>query len=130
MKMLLCVIKAVSLSSVLLFLCITSCTFNEKRAHQKSDQKIPHDYPDKKPDSIDKAIDILMVVLSDEQKHEIKNKTKEELIHYHFSLGLWIRNNFGLWGDNTQLLNELGGGHPDDASHVLLTKLWMKLNEL
>jgi len=100
----------------------------EKSSESVIDLKVfPHGYPEIKPDSIEKAIDILKVVLTDEQISDISQKNKDDLISYHFSIGRWIRNNFGLWNDHSDLRNELGGGHPDDASTVLLEKLWESL---
>ena len=140
-------IKRLSIFNVILIMlmsfCFVSCanfetssfpsgpsSTNEKTNEiNKGKKKLPHGYPEIKPDTIDKAIDILLVVLTEDQKSQIKNTKKGDLIKYHLSLGMWIRNNFGLWHNNIRLLNELGGGHPDDASFVLIKKLWKELNE-
>lgn len=86
----------------------------------------PHGFPDVKPDSIQKAIDILRVYLSDEQQKELAEKESHGLYEYHFSLGLWIRNNFGLWEPDSGLMADLKSDnpfmHPDSASRVLLEK--------
>jgi len=43
-------------------------------------------------------------------------------------LALDIRNSFGLHNENSLLLKSLGYFvHPDDASGVIITKLWEKL---
>ena len=45
----------------------------------------------------------------------------------HFSLGAYIRNNFGLWGGNRALLDDCGVDDADDASGVILRALYRKL---
>ena len=50
-----------------------------------------------------------------------------DMIEYHFSLGMWIRNNFGLWGEDSKPRKVLGPAHPDDASGVLINKYWHSL---
>ena len=47
----------------------------------------------------------------------------------HRSLGMWIRNNMGLWSGNPELLEDTGATHADDASGVILRKLWKELRE-
>jgi hypothetical protein len=38
-------------------------------------------------------------ILSEKDKAEIKNlKSRDETINYHHGLGMWLRNNWGLWG--------------------------------
>ena len=91
-------------------------------SHEPAEKQMPHGYPDRKPDTIQEAIDILNAVLTEDQKHDIANCRETDLIQYHFSLGLWIRNNFGLWQGNSRLLEELGAYHADDASFTLIEK--------
>jgi hypothetical protein len=46
-------------------------------------------------------------------------------------LGQRIRNEFGLWAGNTELLSSCGSEtmHPDHASRVILRALWEKLRK-
>jgi hypothetical protein len=49
----------------------------------------------------------------------------------HFGLGLWLRNNWGLWSGSrlaTYLHDSLGLRHPDDMSGLLLDTYWRSLN--
>lgn len=45
---------------------------------------------------------------------------KSELIGLHFGLGMWIRNNLGLWKGNDELMQAIRERdqaiHPDDVS--------------
>jgi len=68
-------------------------------------------------------------------KVQIANLRQDELIYLHFSLGMGIRNLFGLWAGNGELLKPcslLAGVnhiHPDDGSAVIITELWKRLRE-
>lgn len=56
-------------------------------------------------------------------------KTEEEMIvEYHFSLGMSMRNSWGLWGGGplAEHMNKLGFHHPDDISGVILETFWCK----
>lgn len=95
------------------------------------EKEYPHGFPDKKPDTIDKAIDILKVVFTPEQLSELASKEKSHIFEYHFSMGLWIRNNFSLWKPDSQLMDELKEHHPfmhpDSVSRRLIEFLWEDL---
>jgi hypothetical protein len=41
----------------------------------------------------------------------------------HFGLGLWIRNELGLWKGNGDLMEAIGCCHPDDASGPIFSAL-------
>jgi hypothetical protein len=48
----------------------------------------------------------------------------------HFGLGMWIRNNLGLWQGNHVLLAACGGLGPDDTSAVVIEAIWQHLRDL
>jgi len=70
-------------------------------------------------------------ILLTKDKQEIKTlKTREETLNYHHSLGLWMRNNWGLWGGSrlqTYLFNH-GCSQPDDMSSTILEYYYDWLN--
>ena len=47
---------------------------------------------------------------------------------FHDGWGMRIRNGYNLWHDKT-LVNALGGGHPNDASMVIIRVVWQALRE-
>jgi len=49
----------------------------------------------------------------------------------HHGLGMWIRNNWGLWSGSrlAKYFNEMGIHHPDDMSSVILTSFHRQLND-
>ena len=81
----------------------------------------------KLPETIDQAVDELLRVLPKDNTAEITAMSKDDLIALHFGLGMWIRNNLGLWGGNRKLLQATGKEHPDDASGVIIDALWQRL---
>ncbi len=56
-------------------------------------------------------------------------KSMDDMDEYHFSLGMYIRNEFGLWKADSELhdyLVGLGMRHPDDMSSVILESFWCR----
>jgi hypothetical protein len=65
--------------------------------------------------------------LSEKDKAEfVALPKREDMILYHHGLGMWIRNNWGLWaqGPLAQYFLERGSNHPDDMSHTILLHYW------
>jgi hypothetical protein len=66
--------------------------------------------------------------VSEEDKTAIAHMSASELIDPHFSLGMYIRNAFGLWQGNHALLMSCSAAgrpiHPNDASGVIIEALW------
>jgi len=79
------------------------------------------------PKTVDEAVDRLLTELEPADQREIRSKAKDDLIVYHISLGLYIRNSFGLWGGNWALLRSADENHPDNASGVIIEALWKRL---
>lgn len=78
------------------------------------------------PVTVQEAIDRLLLVLSDEDKRTIAAMAEEDLYDLHFTLGLAIRNAW-LNQVDSYLRAACGTFHPDDASHVIIKKLWRAL---
>jgi hypothetical protein len=60
-----------------------------------------------------------------------KLKAREsEATNQHFGLGLWMRNNWGLWGDShlNRYFHDKGIFHPDDMSGIILKTYIRHLN--
>ena len=81
------------------------------------------------PETLIEAVNRLMMVLDGEQKIAIATMQEEDLIALHFSLGMAIRNAFGLHKADSKLLVTCGVKHPDDASGVIIKALWIRLNK-
>ena len=100
------------------------------------DQKVinPNKMPNEEknyPKTIAEAVDRLLSTLSEEDKEAIKNTAKNDLLDLHFGLGTYIRNAFGLWDKNEELLKACCPHYPlceaDEASGVIIDALWEKL---
>jgi len=66
-------------------------------------------------------------MLPEIDRKEISAVTKrDEMIQYHFGLGMWMRNNWGLWGGSRlqKYFTDKGMTHPDDMSSVILLYYW------
>ena len=70
-------------------------------------------------------------ILSDKDKEYIKGlPKKDDTIDLHFSLGMWIRNNWGLWGGSLQIyFLKKRINHPDDMSGKILEAYYDWLNK-
>jgi hypothetical protein len=82
------------------------------------------------PITVDETVTQLIFVLDNEHKQFIATMPESDLINLHFSLGIKIRNAFGLHNQDSPLLKSLGYFvHPDDVSMVIINALWKKLNQ-
>jgi hypothetical protein len=91
------------------------------------------------PETVTEAIERLMTVLEGEHKIALAIMRKEDLVDLHFSLGMAIRNAFGLHEPGSKLLASCNNAihpnasynatHPDDASGVIIQALWIKLTQ-
>jgi len=98
------------------------------------------------PKTVSQAVERLMTIMEPEMKAEVAELAEKDLVNLHYGLGSDIRNGFGLWNDNQELLDDclrLGRSplyatepgepvavriHPDDASMVILRSLWDRLH--
>ena len=81
------------------------------------------------PTTVDEAVDLIIVHMTEEEKEELCSTSKEGLLMFHFELGMCIRNSFGLWKGNTELLESCGAAfmHADSASVAIIEAVWQRL---
>jgi Domain of unknown function (DUF6794) len=109
-------------------LLLISCAAVQKRsgadetAHLTKDIYIPRD--------LDDCFAQLKQLLEPVDIEKMKSGTENDMIEYHFTLGLWMRNNWGLWGSSrlAKWFNAQGVEHPDDMSGIILNSFWRHLN--
>jgi hypothetical protein len=61
---------------------------------------------------------------TDSIKSQVRNMANDEFTSSaHFGIGMWMRNNWRLWGGSrlSKYFNDLGIFHPDDMSGIILT---------
>lgn len=83
------------------------------------------------PQTLEAAVDEIVSSLSDEDKKTVMETSFNELILYHHGWGTGIRNSFGLWRGNSELLKSACGSedcHPDSASMEIIYGVWNILN--
>jgi hypothetical protein len=93
--------------------------------------------PEKKPlpQSVEEAVRYLVAVLPLKDRVAIANMSAGEVAELNLTLGNYIRNAFGLWSGNANLLwscsKEAGRKvvHEDDASAIILARLALTLEK-
>jgi len=79
------------------------------------------------PTTVEAAVRILRSMIPDKEQGEIAAMLEDDLIDLHLGLGLWIRNAFGLWKEDSKLLEATGERDPDDAALAIIRALWQSL---
>jgi hypothetical protein len=99
------------------------------------------------PTTLDEAVDVIMSELTEEDKASIRGSTRENILHDHYMLGLYIGNSLGLWHGNSKLLVSCGmqkirslgitnvsGEYPFtdpyDSSCIILIAIWERLKKI
>ncbi|MFH1876715.1 MAG: DUF6794 domain-containing protein [Candidatus Omnitrophota bacterium] len=82
------------------------------------------------PKDLEDCFKELRTMLAPALIEEMKSGTESDMNKYHRSLGMWLRNNWGLWSDSRlkKYFNDIGIHHPDDMSGIILTSFWRHLN--
>ena len=78
--------------------------------------------------AVDTLVNEIVDKMSEPGKITIRFTKEADLIQYHNNWGRQIRNTYKLW-ENTELVKATGKGHPDDASGVIIHKVWERLQE-
>jgi hypothetical protein len=79
-------------------------------------------------DCVEELNKILPVAIVD----EIRSCEESDLVKYHFSLGTWMRNGWGLWMEVSRLrcyFVGLGVSDADDMTRIILACYWDVLND-
>lgn len=83
------------------------------------------------PENLNDCFNELNSLFDKKLIEEIKMKTEKEFTSKsHFGMGLWIRNNWGLWKGSRlyHYFKSIGIFHPDDMSGIILTSYHRNLN--
>jgi len=84
------------------------------------------------PVTLNEAIDYLYSLLETKDIEYIKAENQSGV---HFTMGMYLRNNWSLWEQDTPLSKDIRNRfklfcHGDDVSGLILTGLWAKVNGL
>ncbi len=96
----------------------------------KQENEMPPEKLKVLPKTLDEAVALILKDMSPENINTIKNTKRNDLIKYHHGWGTGIRNSFGLWQDDSELLQSICSTrcHPDDASMKIIEAVWDKLH--
>lgn len=79
----------------------------------------------RQPRTLQEAVDLLLAGVEDEDRPFIRENPPESA---HFMFGMYLRNEWHLWETDTPLVQwfrtELGLGHADDMSGIILGSFW------
>lgn len=83
------------------------------------------------PTDLQDCFAVLKDILEPEQIELMREGSEDDMVRHHFGLGMWMRNNWGLWGGSrlSKWFNDRGIRHPDDMSGIILTSFWRHLND-
>lgn len=85
------------------------------------------------PRTVKQAVNLLIETLPEEYLDDMAATAESDLVgKYHFSLGMGIRNDLGLWQGNLRLVlstGRLSSIHADYASGHIINALWRELQK-
>ena len=80
--------------------------------------------------TVSEAAEMILSGMKAADKRIVRDTPEEKLNKFHFGWGQGIRNSMGLWAGNTELLEDTGKSHPDDASMVIIHAVWKELQSM
>lgn len=81
------------------------------------------------PKTLDEAVTNILAGMSDAEKARVRGTKKADLILFEQGWGTGIRNDFGMWRGNTNLVADCHAEEPDGASMVIIEAVWQKLQK-
>lgn len=86
---------------------------------------------EKWPLTVDEAVSLLMERISLKDRTYIANMFESELESLNDTLGRYIRDHFGLWGDNRELMNHCReiGEENEATANIIIKVLWTQLQK-
>lgn len=89
------------------------------------------------PHTVDEAVSLIIMDLSLRERVEIARVQEKDLVELNHSIGLYIREKFGLWFENLELINSCNAEVPADGreeylrtpSFIIIKELWRRLRQ-
>lgn len=85
------------------------------------------------PSTLEEAMEILTKLLTSEEQINFTRMSENDIGRMHHGFGQWLRNNWGLWDENSAMckhMKSIGFVHADDMSGSLLREFWRRMNNL
>jgi len=81
------------------------------------------------PSTLKLAVEWSIFSMSEEDRRAVRETKQKDLIRFQRGWGTEIRNRYGLWRGNTDLLADCHTEDPVVASMVIIEAVWLKLKE-
>lgn len=81
------------------------------------------------PRTLQEAVRISILTMADKEKEMLRNTPEEDLVLFHYNWAMNMRNEFGLWHGNDELLESCGESGADGASMALIRAVWEALKD-
>lgn len=81
------------------------------------------------PSTLNEAVTRLIDDMDDTDKKSVRETKHRELILFLHGWGTGIRNEFGLWRGNTNLIADCHGKDPEDTSMIIVEEVWQRLQK-
>jgi hypothetical protein len=119
--------SALAFFCTLILVSATDAEAAPRKTHRKKPSGEPSVYI---PKDLDDCFAEFDKQWSPKQREEFRKKTENELIDYHFGLGMWMRNNWRLWAGSRlqKYFAALGVPHPESISMIIITSYWRREN--
>ncbi|WP_370979490.1 DUF6794 domain-containing protein [Agaribacterium sp. ZY112] len=121
--------KVLLIASISIF--ILSCATQVK---ESSEETKANDSSESIPTTCKGAIQTIANELDEDSVKTLKETKREDLVMFHFSWGMGIRNSYGLWSENSAIrlscAEQIGEKdiHPDNASGIIMEGVWELVN--
>lgn len=86
------------------------------------------------PTTCQEAIEKIAKEIDEQSVDTLKKTKKEDLVQFHFSWGMGIRNSYGLWDEESLIRRSCAEAvglkdiHPDNASGIIMEGVWELIN--
>ena len=74
------------------------------------------------------VVEDIIATMGEDDRVNVRSKTKDQLIEFNFGWGQGIRNYYRLW-HNKPLVKTIGKEHPEDASLLVIEEVWKQLQQ-
>ena len=81
------------------------------------------------PRTLEEAVRVHLLTMTQKEKEMVRNTPENDLIDFHFIWGLNIRNEFGLWEGNDDLIKSCRESDPDRACMAIIKAVWKTLQD-
>jgi hypothetical protein len=108
---------------------------DKKMSGHAAENNFPSSHMEDWPQTVDDAVDLLIKRISLKDKTYIANMLESELGALEHTLGRYVQDHFGLWGENHTLINDCrkDGGmvakEPGSTVSIIIKSLWTQLRK-